>query len=753
MTTATMLHMDPAILKQVHDTVGVGIWMWDAETDTATWNDEQFRLFGLEPQSIPLDTGTFLSLVHDDDRDRVSRVIRRAVQDGRNYEFDFRRDCPSGERRVLRGYGFVRRDELGNLSQLIGSCIDITASARADAALRENEERFRSIFEQSAVGIALTDVNLVFQRVNASFARMLGRTPEEMVGHSVFEYTHPADLELMRSLYCVRPERTDALTYEKRYLRSDGGFVWGRASVTRLRRSDGAVTGFLGMVEDITDRKTATDTLKRQSELLTKIMDNLPVMVSMFGADGRLLYVNRAWEKTLGWSIEETQSIDVLSALYPDPVEAARAKTAVTACDGHWVEFEPRARDGRAIPSSWAGIALSDGTKLTIGKDISERRAMQQRIVQSQRMEALGQLAGGVAHDFNNILTVVTACASFIKDAALGQNGILEDVKQIEAACDRAVSLTRQLLAFSRRQMLKPEVVDVNASVRNLSKTLNRLIGEHIELAIVPAADPATVEVDAHQLEQVILNLVVNARDAIHDKGTITIETSNEHSSPGAGDRNYVIIRVTDDGEGIPRQVRDRIFEPFFTTKAVGKGTGLGLATVLGIVEQSGGFIEVDSVVSQGTIFRVYLPSVSAEAIARQLDESRPDARGTETILLVEDEGAVREVARRVLAGLGYTVLEARHGADALTVSRAHDGPIHALVTDVVMPEMGGRELACEIRKQRPGLPILYVSGYTEDELLRRGVLESGTELIRKPFQPLELARVVRHLLGGDRAT
>jgi two-component system cell cycle sensor histidine kinase/response regulator CckA len=565
--------------------------------------------------------------------------------------------------------------------------------------------------------------------------------------------THPGDVASMRSLYRTHMERgTASLTYEKRYLRPDGRTIWARASVSQRKDHTGRLCGYLGVVEDITARKTAAEALERQTELLQSIMDNLPVMIAMYGKDSRPVFLNREWERKLGWTLAEADGVDLVGAIFPDHAVRGRVATLARTGTSMWTDLEPRARDGNVIPSAWACIGLSDGTRLTIGKDNSERRAMEQRLVQSQRMGALGQLAGGVAHDFNNILTVITACAAFIKDASIERSDVLEDLKQIEEACRRAEALTRQLLAFSRRQMLKPEIVDVNLALKNLSRTLRRLIGEQIELALVPSAAPATVEVDAYQLEQVILNLSVNARDAIRENGTITIDTKNvRRSAAGSGgaERDYLVVSVSDDGEGIPANVRDRIFEPFFTTKAVGKGTGLGLATVLGIVEQSGGFVEVDSAVGVGTTFRVFLPSVDAVPIRLGDHEAIEDLRGTETVLLVEDEATVRGIARRVLASLGYTVLEARHGADALSVSREHAETIDVLVTDVVMPEMGGRELAKTIRLDRPALPVLYVSGYTDDELLRRGILEDGARLLRKPFLPLELAKAIRTLIAA----
>jgi two-component system cell cycle sensor histidine kinase/response regulator CckA len=747
MTLPPVTYMDSELLTEAHSLVHVGTWLWDVPADKVVWSDELFRLFGLEPQSIELDLQTYLRHIHPKDAERVTRIIQSSMATGDPFEFEHR-ILRGGQVRILHCRGNVRQDTSGVVTRMLGTAMDVTERAKEQETLRVSEERFRSVFEQSAVGIAVTDAERRFVKVNASFAALVGRAPEELVGVTFSELTHPDDVPRMNALLREHEATSTSLTYEKRYLRPDGGVVWGRATVSRLHHDNGTPDGYLGVVEDITERKRATEQLERQTELLQNIMDHLPVMVSLFGPDGRPLYLNREWQRVLGWTLQEAQPIDLLASVYPDPQVRMRASSAILGGEASWEDFESRTRDGRPIPTCWACINLSDGTHLTIGKDNTERRAMEQRMVQSQRMEALGQLAGGVAHDFNNILTVITACASFVREAIEDRPEVMGDVKEIEAAARRAESLTRQLLAFSRRQMLKPEIFDVNVAVQTLSKTLTRLIGENIQLAIVANADPSNVEVDVHQLEQVLLNLVVNARDSIADNGTITIETSNL-AARAPDEREHIVISVTDDGAGIPPQVRQRIFEPFFTTKPVGKGTGLGLATVLGIVDQSGGRVEVDSVVGRGTTFRVVLPLACASTLPRIADDAVGDLRGTQTILLVEDEASVRAIARRVLAGLGYQVIEARHGADAIQMSSSHAGPIHLLITDVVMPEMGGRDLARNIRRQRPGLPILYISGYTDDELLQRGILETGAQLLRKPFIPNELAKAAKDLIGG----
>jgi two-component system cell cycle sensor histidine kinase/response regulator CckA len=733
---------------QVQELVHVGTWMWDVESNTVHWSDEMFRLWGLEPQSIPLSYETYLSSVHPRDRDRVAGLISRALVEKNSFEFDFALLHPSGGQYVYRSLLSVVCDETGQVVRMIGTAQDVTDRVRSEERLQASEERLRSFFEQSAVGLAITDSQTRFTRVNSSFARFLGYEPSEVVGRTVLDVTHSDDVEMTGQLVRKNRNNDGSFTYEQRYAKRDGSVIWGRTTVTRLRREDGTLDGFLGVVEDITESKRSEEALRRQSELLQSILDHLPVMVSVYDADNRPVFLNRKWEQVFGWTLDDVKTCNVFEQLYPEKDQRERASDWIRQATGEWSDFEATARDGRKVACSWGCVTLSNGTSVRIGQDLSDRHQLQQRLLQAQKMEALGQLAGGVAHDFNNLLTVISACATFVMEDVGTTSKAAGDVREIIAASNRAAALTRQLLAFSRRQMLRPEVVNVNEAVQTMAKTLGRLIGEHIHLAIVPAATVPTVEVDVHQLEQVVLNLVVNARDAIQDSGTITVKTFDCPRSPAdPTGRDYLVISVTDDGAGMEPEVLNRIFEPFFTTKPVGKGTGLGLATVHGVVEQSHGHIEVDSVVGKGTQFRVFLPVTEACGLISEDPVEIDHLGGAETILLVEDEAALRAIARRILSDLGYCVLEARHGADAARLSAKHEGPIDLLVTDVVMPEMGGRELARHMRRQRPGIPVLYVSGYTDDELLRKGILEADAQLLRKPFMPADLARAVRELI------
>jgi signal transduction histidine kinase len=392
-----------------------------------------------------------------------------------------------------------------------------------------------------------------------------------------------------------------------------------------------------------------------------------------------------------------------------------------------------------------------------VSSDVTEIRQVQEQFVQSQKMEVAGRLASGVAHDFNNLLTVILSWSAVLLERHGQDPEDTDMLQEIMSAGERAAGLTRQLLAFSRKQVLAPRVLELNALVADTEKLLRRLIGEDIELRTVLAPALGNVLADPGQVEQVIMNLAVNARDAMPDGGTLTIETANaeprdEPELPGEPPRSarYVMVTVTDDGVGMDAETKSHLFEPFFTTKGAGKGTGLGLATVYGIVQQSGGFIRLDSEVGAGTRFRVYWPRMEEAAVIVE-SGSGPHARvhGTETVLVVEDEEQIRNLIRAILTARGYIVLVAENGDRALALAAAHEGPIQLLLTDVIMPRMSGRELAERLATARPAIRVLYVSGYTDDAIAHHGVLDAGVALLQKPFTPGVLSRKVREVLDA----
>ena len=616
-----------------------------------------------------------------------------------------------------------------------------------EKSLLRSEARFRAMFEQSAVGMAMADEYGVFVRVNDAFATMVGLDPEALVGKSFLDVTHPDDIARATTLLlAARQIQGPAVTYEKRYVRQDGSVCWARATVNRMFDSDGRHQGYTAVVEDVSAAHAARDELESQMRLQHDILDQMPIMISIWRGR-KILYVNREWQRTFGYTMAEARSMDLVGAMTVSGAEAARAYRLMEGERREWTDFEVRARDGTTILCSWLCVLLADGSMMALGQNVRERRKLEAQLAQAQKMEALGHLAAGVAHDFNNLLTVIGGCVSFLKAETEGNAPAARDIEEIRRSTDRAAALTRQLLAFSRQQLLNPEIVNVNEQVTLAVKTFRRLIGEHIELAVVPAARRPMVEVDAHQLDQVLVNLVVNARDAIGEHGTITVATENVlRVEPDGSRREYLALDVTDDGCGIDPAIRDKIFNPFFTTKETGKGTGLGLATVHGIVSQSGGRMELESEVGKGATFRVLLPSVDACPIPATPARETHASAVRETVLLVEDESALRAAARRMLEGAGYRVLEARHGEDALDVL-AQEGAVDILVTDVVMPQMGGRDLATQVRMQFPGTPVLFMTGYTDDELLRRGAMERDARVLRKPFYSTELLSVVADLL------
>jgi PAS domain S-box-containing protein len=422
----------------------------------------------------------------------------------------------------------------------------------------------------------------------------------------------------------------------------------------------------------------------------------------------------------------------------------------------HWVACKGdvfRDEAGRALRMSGTVMCITARRRAEEALGQSE-----ELLRQAQKMEAIGNLAGGIAHDFNNLLTIISGCSELLLMRLGQQEPARRYLEEIKKAGDRAAALTHQLLAFSRRQVLIPKALDLNAIVEGMGTMLQRLLGEDIDLAAM--LDPALwrVKADPGQLEQIIMNLAVNARDAMPLGGKLTIETANVHlKEPRVRDRlvmasgRYAMLAVSDTGVGMDAATQARVFEPFFTTKEIGKGTGLGLATVYGIVKQSGGYIFVYSEPGRGATFKVYLPRVeeTAEAVGKEAAPS-PLPRGTETILLVEDEPGVRTLACTALLLQGYTVLEARHGIEALLISHQQAGPIHLLVTDVVMPQMSGREVVKQLVAQRPSLKTLYVSGYAEDAIVHHGVLDPGTFFLQKPFTPETLARKVREVLDAE---
>jgi two-component system cell cycle sensor histidine kinase/response regulator CckA len=553
-------------------------------------------------------------------------------------------------------------------------------------------------------------------------------------------------------------------TLEFRWIAKDGRVVWVEARTVIITDEEGNPIGVRGVTMDITERKRAEQELKRSEERYRDLVENAHDIIYSHDLQGNYISVNKAGERITGYTREESLRMNLAQTVAPEYLAKARQMVArklageeITAYD-----LEIIAKNGRRVAIEVnTRIMHQDGAAVGvqgIARDVTERKQLEAQLRQAQKMEAVGQLAGGVAHDFNNLLTAITGYSDLTLRKLKAEDPLRHNIEEIKKAGERAAALTRQLLAFSRKQVLQPKVLDLNAVVSEMEKMLHRLIGEDIDLKASLRPDLGRIKADPGQVEQVLMNLVVNARDAMPRGGRLTIETENvyldeeyarQHVAIKTGP--YVMLAVSDTGTGIDEETRARIFEPFFTTKEAGKGTGLGLSTVYGIVKQSGGTIWVYSEVGRGTTFKVYLPRVDdgPQEYARG-SESEEGLHGTETILLAEDEELVRKLAREVLEMFGYKVLEASNGGAALLICERHEGEIHLLLTDVVMPEMSGRELADRLAKLRPEMHVLYMSGYTDNAVVHQGVLDAGTDFIQKPFAPEALASKIRKVL--DRA-
>lgn len=503
--------------------------------------------------------------------------------------------------------------------------------------------------------------------------------------------------------------------------------------------------------------------LAHREELFRLISENAADMIAVVDANGQRLYNSPAYGRILGYDPEELRGTSGFEQIHPDdrPLVEEAAKEARKGGLGRTIQYRLRHKDGswRILESRSSAVfnAQGDVEKLVIvNRDVSERKNLEEQFRQAQKMEAVGRLSGGVAHDFNNLLGVIIGYSEFLQERLDPTNPLRESIDEILKAGKRAATLTRQLLAFSRQQVLDPKVLNLNAAVSDMDKLLRRVIGEDIELNTILNPDLGRVKADQGQLEQVILNLAVNARDAMPQGGKLTILTSNfvmdeafvrrypYPVQPGP----YVRLTVSDSGIGMDAETKARAFEPFFTTKAKGKGTGLGLSTVYGVVKQSGGYIDISSAPGAGTTLQIYLPCVDEAIKSERPLSKRPESFvGRETILLVEDEASLRTLTRNTLELSGYKVLEAKDGIEALSVSVGHAGPIDLLLTDVVMPGMGGRALAQELARRRPEIKVIFMSGYTGQTVGEQGPIDPGSAFVPKPFTRDILTRKIREVL------
>jgi two-component system, cell cycle sensor histidine kinase and response regulator CckA len=698
-----------------------------------------------------------LHLITEEYREFQRRLEGDGVVQGFESRF-LRRD---GQRIWVSLNGRAVRGEAGTPGVFEITAEDVTARKLA-------EKKFRELLESAPDAMVIVDESGSIVLINSQTEWMFGYPRADLLGRPVellmpkrFRDRHPEHRASYFTRPSVRAMGANATTLALVGLRKDGSEFPIEISLGPLQTEEGLLVS--AAIRDITERRRAEESLRQAEENYRNIVENAVDGIFQRTSEGRFLSANPALARICGYESPADFVAGVMDArrdLYADPQQYDELNRLL-AKQGHvrGVEIQARRKDGQLIWISETVRAVRDTTGQLLYhegfvEDVTERRQLEEQFRQSQKMEAVGQLAGGLAHDFNNLLTVINGYSEVLF-GRLGEGGSERKLlSEIQKASERATTLTRQLLAFSRKQVLQPRVLNLNTLIAGMASLLRRLIGENMTLTVIPAPDLGLVKIDPSQFEQVIMNLAINARDAMPEGGILTLETqtvertTSTPSHPELQPGRYVLLTVRDTGCGMSIETQAHIFEPFFTTKEAGKGTGLGLAVVYGIVQQSEGFIEVTSQVGCGSAFQIHLPCVEEKAVVSGASPPLPSVpAGTETVLLVEDEEGVRRLASMVLQSSGYRVLEAKDGEEALQVSRQDLGQIDLLVTDVVMPQRGGPQLAELLAQERPGIKRLFMSGYGTKAMDRGGQTIREEEFLQKPFSPLALAHKVRELL------
>jgi PAS domain S-box-containing protein len=806
----------------------VGSWVADPAPDgRIVWSDETCRIFGCKPGEFDGSAPAFFAMVHEEDRERVRQSGRAAMVQGDTYELEYRIVRRDGEVRWLHQRAGLDRDADGRPWRKVGMVQDITERKTVEEALANEQGRLKAVLDNAPMGIWLLGTDGRLRFVNATFCQAMGVTEERFLAarhyRDVLEPAMAAGCEASDRA-CWAQETPHCS--EERVRFADGAEHVLEITKVKLRSSSGKVLGLIGLANDITERRRAEEAQRRQERVMLGLIEYLRTLLQgkgpiesvaarAFGALGEALGVDRVYLFELhdNGRRASQRAEWVAPGVAPqidDPAfqnmprnqpgferwDALLGRGEVV--QGHVRDFpegersvlEPQGIQSTLVVPFEAGggvggflgfdicrekrdftrieVELLEGAARSLGEAIERRRAaeerekLQEQLAQARRTEAVGRLAGGVAHDFNNMLQTILGHASLAIEVLPKGSDVRENLEVIRQSARRSAGLTRQLLAFARKQTIQPRVLDLNETVGGMLKMLRPLIGEHIHLEWSPGEAPWRVKVDPSQIDQILVNLCVNARDAIRGVGQVEIKTANvtvsagqtmSHSACAPGE--YMMLAVQDTGMGMDTETLAQIFEPFFTTKEPGQGTGLGLATVFGIVRQNGGAIDVCSQPGRGTIFRVYLPRCQGDVAGvgeAPVTTSVPEGRA-ETVLLVEDEESILMLTRLILRQQGYRVLAAVSPVEALVLADRHAGPIDLLVTDVVMPGMNGKELCDRLQKNRPGLRCLYTSGYTADVLEQHGVLDDAVRFLQKPFSNEEFTRKVQDVLatGGPR--
>jgi len=632
--------------------------------------------------------------------------------------------------------------------------------------LIQREELFHLISENAADMIAVVDLEgrRIFNSL--SYQKILGHSSGELQESSGFDQIHPDDRERVKNAAQQARQTGTGTTLEYRFRHKNGDWMVLESVASVIRNESGETEKLVIVNRDITERKKAQEALSRSEASFRSLVEGAPHGIYRATMTGQFLEANPALQKMLGYeSAQELFKADLATQVFRHSADFERMNELLAESRVMKdIELEWKRQNGEPIVVRCSGhhVDIKDGGPgyfEVFAEDVTERRTLERQLRMAQKMEAIGRLSGGIAHDFNNLLGVIIGYSGVLKKSLDKSQPIYEFALEIEKAGQRAAALTRQLLAFSRQQVLTPSVLSLNSLVSDMEKMLPRLLGEDIQVSLSLDPDLGNVKADQSQIEQVIMNLAVNARDAMPSGGKLHIQTVNVEldqayirNHPGSKAGSYVMLAIADSGTGMSPETIAHIFEPFFTTKGVGEGTGLGLATVYGVVKQSSGYIWVDSALGKGSTFQIYLPrylDTQQDSVAKPEVQSGETPKGSEMILLVEDAEPLRKLAQAFLESNGFRVLSAPNGEAALEIAARHSGAFDLLLTDVVMPGMNGRVLAEKLSLQRPGLKVLFMSGYTDSFIAGHGVLQEGTNLLHKPFTEEILISKVREVLNS----
>ncbi len=740
----------PALDPAIFDSLNAGLWIIDAEYRTTYVNAHMAALLGCTLADVQ--GRTLLSFIPADAQAEARQSLARCLQDGgHSFDVTFRRH--DGSALVASVSASPVKGEVNDRPGFACVVVDVGDRRRAEDALRRSAAYYRVLTSAAQDHIFVISDEGRVEYVNQAAAEQLRSTPDKIIGKMRTEIFPPDVGE--RQATNLRKVLTEGkpLYVEARTLYLDRE-VWLSTWLAPIPDDTGKVTAVLGLSRDLTDRKRVEDELRAAEQRLRVVLSNLPLLVWATNRDGRATFCAGQALPMLGVTAEDVVGRtfeEVGAAPFTGLTEHAQRALQGKPFSSH-IDVQDLTFEAWSVPLRDEKQTITGATGVVV--DITERRRLETELLNSQKMEAIGRLAGGIAHDFNNNLTSIIGYVDMILGQIGDDKAISQDLKEVQRAAERAAGLVKRLLAFGRRQVVQPRTLDLNAIVEGLKPMLDRLIGEHTQIVVTPAPDLQPVTGDAGQLEQVIMNLALNARDAMPSGGVMTIETSNvtdRKRLPASVTGPRVLLTIRDTGTGMDAGTKEHLFEPFFTTKPVGEGAGLGLSTVYAIVKQLGGSIWVESQLGQGSAFQIFLP------VAGQVPATAPAARktgapaiGRATILLVEDEDAVRRFAKFALERHGYRVIEAASPDQALALVADSDEPIDLLLTDVVMPHLSGPEMAERLVLMRPGLPVLYMSGYPAGVVMHGALLDSSVRLLSKPFTTAELLATIQDILGKE---